>query len=252
MVSKGGTIVMHGYSHQYDSVANPYNGVSGTDFEFYRVIENPDGGMPTYIGPVPEDSATWAQQRISSGIRELEKVKLSAQIFEAPHYAASAVDYRVFAANFPATYHPVLYCPGSLNPNREDLPGTLGDEVKTTLPPKPSSYEQPNQAMGDSLKPTREAARSLEQFFPYIIQRDVYGQKVLPENLSNIKVESWKGLETRLPEDIIRAAKKNLVIRDGWASFYFHPFINIEYLKQTVEGIKGLGYTFVAPSPTLD
>ena len=29
MQSKGGTIIEHGYTHQYSNVANPYDGVTG-------------------------------------------------------------------------------------------------------------------------------------------------------------------------------------------------------------------------------
>ena len=41
-------------------------------------------------------------------------------------------------------------------------------------------------------------------------------------------------------------AKANLVVRDGFASFYFHPFYDIAMLKQIVTGIKQAGYTFVS------
>ena len=36
MQSKGGTIIEHGYTHQYSNVANPYDGVTGDDAEFFR------------------------------------------------------------------------------------------------------------------------------------------------------------------------------------------------------------------------
>jgi len=29
-------------------------------------------------------------------------------------------------------------------------------------------------------------------------------------------------------------------------SFFFHPYLDITYLKQLVEGIQGMGYTFVS------
>jgi len=45
-----------------------------------------------------------------------------------------------------------------------------------------------------------------------------------------------------------RAARANLVVRDGFAAFYFHPFLNLSYLERTVTGIRALGYTFVSPS----
>ena len=32
---RGATIIMHGYSHQYESARNPYDATSGSDFEFY-------------------------------------------------------------------------------------------------------------------------------------------------------------------------------------------------------------------------
>jgi hypothetical protein len=44
------------------------------------------------------------------------------------------------------------------------------------------------------------------------------------------------------------AAKVNLVVRDGFAAFYFHTFLDLDLLKETVEGIGALGYTFVDPA----
>ena len=52
----------------------------------------------------------------------------------------------------------------------------------------------------------------------------------------------------RLPADIIADAQRNLVVRDGWASFFYHTYDSISYLQQTVTGLKSLGYTFVAPT----
>jgi uncharacterized protein YdaL len=76
--------------------------------------------------------------------------------------------------------------------------------------------------------------------------RDVYGTKVLPENLGNVEPEDWHQYPKKLPADIVRDAKRNLVVRDGFASFYFHPYLNLSYLKETVEGIQAAGYTFVS------
>ena len=52
----------------------------------------------------------------------------------------------------------------------------------------------------------------------------------------------------RFPEDILGAAQRVRVVRDGFASFYFHPFLDIGYLQQTVEGLQGAGWTFVSPA----
>ena len=39
-----------------------------------------------------------------------------------------------------------------------------------------------------------------------------------------------------------------MVVRDGVASFYFHPYHDIAVLREIVEGIRAAGYTFVGPT----
>ena len=71
---------------------------------------------------------------------------------------------------------------------------------------------------------------------------------VLPENLGSIAPTQWHSYKSRLPEDLVRAARANLVVRDGFAAFYFHPFLKLGYLKRTIAGIEAAGYTFVDPA----
>jgi len=80
------------------------------------------------------------------------------------------------------------------------------------------------------------------QMFPYRIERDVYGQRFLPENLGNVELAD----PVRLPADIVRAAQKNLVVRDAWASAFFHPWLDPAYLQEIVTGVEALGYTYEA------
>ncbi|RBL67513.1 papd-like protein, partial [Pseudomonas sp. MWU13-2625] len=51
-IAHGGSIVMHGYTHQYDSTPNLQNAVSGSDYEFWFAVQN---------RPVDEDSIPWAE-----------------------------------------------------------------------------------------------------------------------------------------------------------------------------------------------
>ncbi len=219
MVARGGQIVLHGATHQYDAVPNPYTGVTGDDFEFYRVELDEEGNV-LYAGPVSNDSKRWVSTRVGAALDELHLCGLQEVGWETPHYAASALDYKLFAARFPLTIQRVLYF---------DL----------AIPPR-------------GFKGHGEPTFFGSQFFPYVIGSDIYGQKVIPENLGNVEPEPWQGYPPRLPEDIIRAAQKNLAIRDGWASCYFHHFYDLSYLQETVDGIKALGYTFVPLSPGLD
>ncbi len=211
-LTKGGTLLMHGYTHQYGTASNPYNGVSGDDFEFFRAHVDAEDYV-RYDGPVAEDSTSWALGRVDAARDQYCRAGLPQPgIFEFPHYAGSAVDYRAIASRFSTRYERGLYYPGVLS----------GGTVDQT--------------------------RFVGQFFPYVV-KDVYGTTVLPENLGDISPQEYNHHPARFPEHLVDAARRNLVVRDGFASFFWHPFLSIDYLKQTVEGIQALGYTFVsAPS----
>lgn len=189
MISKGGTLIMHGFTHQYGVQANPFNGVTGYDYEFSlnKNINLTSVLHPRNVIPVPEDSTQWVQSRINLARTIFNTAGLpQPQIWETPHYSASSLDYQVFAANF----------------------------IK--------SYE-----------------RTPNAYFPYLIHKSVYGRKIIPENLGYVE----PGIIS--PSTILSRADKNLVVRDGFASFFFHPRLDISYLKILVQGIRAKGYWFV-------
>jgi hypothetical protein len=41
-----------------------------------------------------------------------------------------------------------------------------------------------------------------------------------------------------LPNDLIETARLNRVVRDGVASFFFHPMYDPEILKQIINGLR--------------
>jgi uncharacterized protein YdaL len=214
MVSKGGMLLMHGYTHQFDSLNNPYDAVSANDFEFYLAHIDAANNV-VYDGPVPGDSTTWATSRLNAGKLEFALAGLAQPtMFEFPHYAGSAIDYRTVNSMFSSRYDRALYFPGVLSGGTADYTKLMG------------------------------------QFFPYSV-RDVYGTAVVPENLGNIEPEPFNNHPARLPADLIAAAKANLVVRDGVASFFYHPYLGTGYLRQTVDGIQSLGYTFTSASAVL-
>ena len=99
MVSKGGQVTMHGFTHQYSNVANPSTGQSALDFEFFRVIRN--AGVTQYVGPVNEDSAAWAAGRLTTGLNLLSQSGFtSVPGWVTPHYTASPIDYAEIAKKF--------------------------------------------------------------------------------------------------------------------------------------------------------
>lgn len=211
MLARGAVLMDHGYTHQYSNVANPYNGVTGDDFEFYRSHIDSANNV-VYDGPVAEDSTLWAQARVTSALAAFTAAGLpKPTLWTTPHYAGSAADYKVFSSNFSARLERSLY-----------FSGTLGGK-------------------------SAGANTFIGQFFPYVV-RDVYGTKVVPENIGNYEPEAFNNHPARLPADLIAAAKDNLAVRDGFASFFYHPYFPLQPLKDTIDGIKALGYTFVSPA----
>jgi uncharacterized protein YdaL len=211
MVSKGGTLILHGYTHQFSNVNNPYNGVSADDFEFFAAHVDAQNNV-VLDGPVPGDSAQYASGRVAAGLAEIAAAKLpTPRIFEFPHYAGSGVDARAIRSTFSTAYHRGLYFRGALTGGPDDTSRIFG------------------------------------QFFPYTVT-DVYGWKVIPENIGNYEPVAYNNHPARLPADLVRAARANLAVRDGVASFYFHPYYPISNLRSIVSGVKSAGYTFVSPS----
>ena len=214
MQDRGATLIMHGHTHQYDSKPNPYSGVSADDFEFFSSHLSKDGFV-MYDGPAPGDSEAWARGRLDAAFAGWAAVGLTKPtIFEFPHYAGSAADYRVAATMFKARYERAQYYGGVISGRPADVNTSEG------------------------------------QFFPYPV-KDIYGQWVLPENLGNHEPVGYNHHPPRLPRDILDEARRNLVMHDGFASFYHHPFLNIAMLKETVKGLKAEGYTFVSPDSVL-
>jgi hypothetical protein len=70
---------------------------------------------------------------------------------------------------------------------------------------------------------------------------------VIPETLGNVERTSFNGHATRSPDQILDSARRQLVVRDGVASFFYHPFLGLSALPQLVVGMQALGYTFTSP-----
>ncbi|ORT57308.1 polysaccharide deacetylase family protein [Streptomyces sp. CB03238] len=211
LIDHGGTVIMHGVTHQLGTLKNPYHGISGEDFEFFLAHQDskkfviPDG-------MVPGMSRERTLKRLDQGLAEFRAAGLPRpQIFEFPHYAAGPVDYEAVGQRFGYRYDQTM---------------NYASSVRGGFP---------------------DARERADQFYPYGV-RDVYGSAVIPENLGNVESTGHNGLPPIHPEDIIDAAKRNLVVRDGVASFFYHPPLGVDGLREIVQGILDLGYDFVRPS----
>ena len=83
------------------------------------------------------------------------------------------------------------------------------------------------------------------QYFPYIINKDLFGQKIYPENLGYVPLDPDKKASRGSVDQLLKYAKAQLYIRDGVVGAFFHAFLNLDLLKQLADGLEELGYTFL-------
>ncbi len=217
-MARGGQILMHGFTHQYSDIPNPWSGVSADDYEFWDVVNNQ---------PVNEDSISWVRGRVTAAWYEFLCVGIIPYAWETPHYQGSPATYA--ALDFSTRYERSFYYTSD-NPQ-------LNLEVNN---------------------PERDFA--VGQFFPYIISSDHYGQRVLPENLGNIIYNTGQSGNVVMWDDLYENAKYAMAVRDGFASFFFHPFWlepsfdvpGLEDFDKLVKGITELGYRWVGGYELLD
>jgi hypothetical protein len=75
----------------------------------------------------------------------------------------------------------------------------------------------------------------------------------MPETIGYIDPWGWYEIQPpSLPQDLLKRAKALKVVRDGWAGFYFHWYIDPEYLREVVTGLKELGFEFTKLEPNLN
>ena len=83
--SHGGSIIMHGYTHQ-----NVYSPTTGEGYEFWNARD--DKPM--------DDDENFTRERMQKGIAELVRSGLTPLAFEPPHYAMSKTAYKVLSEHF--------------------------------------------------------------------------------------------------------------------------------------------------------
>jgi uncharacterized protein YdaL len=183
MVQNGGTIVMHGVTHQY-------KGVTASDYEFWDESTEK---------PIKDETVEGIQRKLDMGIQEFMRNGLYPLIWETPHYTASFRLYQTIAKYFSSAMEQRL--------SIEDF--------------------------------------DYSQMFPYIINKDLFGQRIYPENLGYIPLDPDKEKSRESVRNLLANAKTNLAVRDGFASCFFHEFLDPDLLVELVEGVQALGYTYL-------
>jgi uncharacterized protein YdaL len=162
--------------------------------------------------PLPGDSAELAGARAALGRSLAVSAGFPPLGWVTPHYQASPVDFEEFGRRFDRTVQRVRY-------------GFAGAEAP-------------------------ESRAFVAQFFPYTIFKDHYGQFVWPENLGYVPMPESDPGDQPLPE-IAESARRAWVVRDGWASFFWHPQLmdrpgESARLEKIIDDVRARGYVFVS------
>lgn len=236
--------IWHGVTHQFGESPNPHDAASGNDFEFWDAIHNK---------PIPGDSLSFVLERLNDGWYTLDKAGIQPKIWEVPHYQASAFDYSVFARVFSWNIGRVIYslCESRGTPPNDDP--SLWYE-SSGLGGSKNRYAALKEMQVDTL------SGFAGQMFPYEIYGDVYGQRVLPEDLGNPQpFENEHVVSPRTIDEILEAARRDMKLRDVWGSLFFHPQLvdmperdgvgrfpgDTEELKRLITEMQKMGYEFI-------
>ncbi|NQU42166.1 DUF2334 domain-containing protein, partial [bacterium] len=176
MVRKGGTIVMHGSTHQRFAETT-------SDYEFWDPVSD---------SPPEGQNVETIRQKLEEGLREFWANELYPLMWETPHYAGSQLLYSHLPDYF------------SISMERRQSADRVGTD----------------------------------QYLPYLIRSDRFGQMIVPENLGYIPLGDARS------EIITENTARMKVVRDGVPSFFFHPFIDHQILRKIVREAKTGGYTF--------
>lgn len=238
--------IWHGVTHQYHAQKNPHDGISGSDFEFFDTAKN---------GPLAEDSPDYIVSRLEEGFYTLQKAGITPKAWLTPHYQASPLDFMIFGNVFEWNVGRVIYYNHSVkgfSPVTENRDILFSSRLSDGFNLRAEYFK--------NLQVIYESEIWSGQMFPYEIYGDIYGQRLIPENLGNSQPFVNAHVVTpRSKEEIIADAKRNLVLRDVWASFFYHPFLLATYenggrgefpgdpaeLEYIVRELKKLGYTFI-------
>jgi len=191
-----------------------YNPYNGVTADDYEFyrVTADTAGNLTLVGALPGQTATNVRSRVLTGQRQIKNAGLSPVGWLTPHYLATPVAYQEFARIYPFALDRGIFF------------------------------------ANDSTGKTQ----AVELNSPFVY-RDTYGLKRVPETIGYIDPWGWYELQPpSLPPDLIERARALKVVRDSWAGCYFHWYINPEYLRELVNGIKALGFTFVPVNGNLD
>lgn len=201
MQDNGGSIVMHGYHHQYRDTE------TGEGFEYWDVLNDrpiyqdkdekvlfrddfkTDEEYEAYISDGLKFEQNYIESTVEKGVTELVQQGLYPLGFEAPHYTMSLSGYKELSNYF-------------------------------------STYVGQIQISDETYKAT---------YIPFYTSEPamLYGMKVLPETLGYIDRENQNAVA-----EMLQKAGYTSGFSDSYLAFFYHPYLGLNRLKGVVQEMK--------------
>lgn len=180
MQEKGGSIVLHGYTHQLDNEE-----ISGEGYEFWDIKNDTH---------VDEDIEPYVKNRVLSGLRLCIENKIYPLAYEAPHYAINTDGYK---------------------------------ELKKYFSTYVGQYQNNNNNFATNSS-------------PFTIKDSDTFNVLIPENLNYVDENDEFSVDK-----IKESFKKLSMVRGYTGGFFFHPYLDINYLKEIVEFLEDENVEFL-------
>ena len=239
------TFIFHGVTHQYGSQRNPFTGMTGDDFEFWDRVKN---------RPIEEDNVPFILNRVEDGLKLFDLVGVRPLAWVAPHYQASPLAYTMFGQLFTWSVGRAIYFPYEKT-QTERLPESL------TMDQSGPAGSKVRQHYLADLKVNYDTNQLPSgQFYPYEIYGDAFRQRIIPENAGNVQeFMNEQVFQTHTVDQLIADMRLARVIRDGWGSFFIHPFCldsttnegigafpgDVREVERLIQASQDLGYEFL-------
>jgi uncharacterized protein YdaL len=171
-----------------------------------------------------------------------------------PHYQASPLSYRIFSQVFTWTAGRHIYFPHNVK-QAKPLPADLAMDLSMA-----KGRQERWTYLKDLAVTFDHDQRPNGQFYPYEIFGDVYGQRVIPENVGNIQSYlNEQVFRVQTVDDMLRNLKRNRVLRDVWGSLFIHPFCisshvnaglgsfpgDVAEVERLIRTVREYGYEFI-------
>ena len=239
------SFIYHGVTHQSGNMLNPFSGTSGDDFEFWDRVRNQ---------PMRDDGPEAIVTRLEDGLTILHESGVNPVAWLTPHYQASPLDYILFGQLYSWNVGRIVYFPFTARQAKR-LPASLAmDSGGAAVNGQRLEWVKDLQVdYPPGLLPSG-------QFFPYEIFGDVYGQRIIPENVGNLQPYiNEQVLRTHRIDDMLRILRRNSVLRDVWGSFFVHAYYlgsranhgvgrfpgDTKEFERLIDGARSYGYEFI-------